>query len=53
VRVSDTVHADLAWSYRTPLPESQKVAGLIAFYNEKVDLYVDGERQDRPTTKFS
>jgi uncharacterized protein (DUF427 family) len=53
VRVGDTVHADLAWSYRTPLPEGQKVAGLIAFYSERVDLYVGGERQDRPTTKFS
>jgi uncharacterized protein (DUF427 family) len=53
VRVSDTVHEDLAWSYRTPLPESQKIAGLIAFYNEKLDIYVDGARQERPTTKFS
>ena len=32
----------MAWSYRTPLPESQKIAGLISFYGEKVDLYVDG-----------
>jgi uncharacterized protein (DUF427 family) len=53
VRVGDTAHTDLAWSYRTPLPESQKIAGLISFYNEKVDLYVDGERQDRPSTKFA
>ncbi|NRQ32156.1 DUF427 domain-containing protein [Nonomuraea sp. NN258] len=44
---------DLAWSYRTPLPESQKVAGLIAFYNEKLDIYVDGELQERPKTPFS
>src|SRR5690606_20200851 len=44
---------DLAWSYRTPLPESEKIAGLIAFYDEKVDVYVDGVRQDRPTTKFA
>ena len=36
--------ADVAWSYRTPLPESQKIAGLISFYPEKVDLYVDGVR---------
>jgi uncharacterized protein (DUF427 family) len=43
--VGDAVHADLAWSYRTPLPESQKIAGLISFYNEKVDLYVDGVLQ--------
>ncbi|MFI7699745.1 DUF427 domain-containing protein [Nonomuraea sp. NPDC049480] len=44
---------DLAWSYRTPLPESERVAGLIAFYNEKLDIYVDGEREERPKTKFS
>jgi uncharacterized protein (DUF427 family) len=53
VRAGDAVHADLAWSYRTPLPESQKIAGLIAFYNEKVDLHVDGVRQERPSTKFA
>lgn len=44
---------DLAWSYRTPLPESEKVAGLIAFYDEKLDVYVDGELQERPKTKFA
>lgn len=40
--------ADLAWSYRTPLPESQRIAGLVSFYNEKVDIYVDGVLQPRP-----
>jgi uncharacterized protein (DUF427 family) len=53
VRVGDRVHDDLAWSYRTPLPESQKIAGLVAFYNEKLDIYVDGVLQSRPSTKFS
>jgi uncharacterized protein (DUF427 family) len=53
VRARENVHDDLAWSYRTPLPESQKIAGLIAFYNEKVDIYVDGALQQRPLTKFS
>jgi uncharacterized protein (DUF427 family) len=53
VRTGDELHADLAWSYRTPLPESHKIAGLVAFYNEKVDLYVDGVRQEHPVTKFS
>ena len=39
VRAPDgEIHADLAWSYRAPLPESQKVAGLIAFLDEKVDV---------------
>jgi uncharacterized protein (DUF427 family) len=53
VRTGDDVHADLAWSYRTPLPESQKIAGLVAFYNEKADIHVDGVLQERPVTKFS
>jgi uncharacterized protein (DUF427 family) len=53
VRTGDSLHEDLAWSYRTPLPESQKIAGLVAFYNEKVDIYVDSVRQERPSTKFS
>lgn len=44
-RIGDKLHADVAWSYRTPLPESQKIAGLIGFYTEKVDLYVDGIKQ--------
>jgi uncharacterized protein (DUF427 family) len=42
VNTGDNVHEDLAWSYRTPLPESERIAGLIAFYNDKVDAYVDG-----------
>ncbi|GAA3131698.1 DUF427 domain-containing protein [Streptosporangium carneum] len=44
---------DLAWSYRTPLEESGRVAGLICFYDEKVDVYVDGVLQERPKTPFS
>ncbi len=44
---------DLVWIYRAPLPESQKIAGLACFYDEKVDVYLDGELQDRPATPFS
>jgi len=43
--LGDSVKADIAWSYRTPLPESQKIAGLISFYPERVELYVDGVKQ--------
>ena len=53
VRLEDTVHENLAWSYPSPLPESQKIAGLMAFYNEKLDIDIDGVRQERPATKFS
>jgi len=41
-------HADVAWCYRAPFPESQKIAGLVAFYNERVDLLVEGALQERP-----
>ena len=47
------VRPDLVWMYRAPLPESQKIAGLACFYNEKADIYVDGELQQRPRTIFS
>jgi uncharacterized protein (DUF427 family) len=47
------VHKDVVWIYRSPLPESQKIAGLACFYNERVELYVDGELIPRPKTPFS
>lgn len=46
-------YEDFLWGYRSPFPESQKIAGLGCFYNEKVDLHVDGVLLDRPRTKFS
>jgi uncharacterized protein (DUF427 family) len=52
IRDGEALHEDLAWSYPAPLPESQKVAGLIAFYDEKLDIEVDGALQVRPRTKF-
>ena len=45
VAVEGHEREDAAWSYPTPLPESERVAGLICFYPEKVDLFVDGARQ--------
>src|SRR3954464_9311126 len=51
--LDDRRHDDLVWCYRAPFPEVQKIAGLVCFFNEKVDLYVDSERWERPRTKFS
>jgi uncharacterized protein (DUF427 family) len=53
VDTGTSVAKDVVWSYPTPLPESERVAGLVCFYNEKVDLRVDGQLQDRPKTTFS
>lgn len=51
--VDGQVHENILWGYDSPLPESQKVTGLVSFYNEKVDVFVDEEMADRPKTKFS
>ena len=53
VMVNDEVHEDIVWGYDSPLLESQKIGGLVAFYNEKVDVYLDEVLQERPKTKFS
>jgi uncharacterized protein (DUF427 family) len=53
VDTGTSVHEDLVWIYRLPLPESQKIAGLAAFYDERVDVFIDGVQQRRPQTKFS
>lgn len=53
VKAGAETFKDLAWSYKTPFPENVKIAGLLAFYNERADFIVDGERQTRPKTKFS
>ncbi|HEV2374035.1 MAG TPA: DUF427 domain-containing protein [Streptosporangiaceae bacterium] len=51
--IGDTVHRDIAWSYDFPTLQVQAIAGLVAFYNERVDLFLDGEPLPRPKTLFS
>jgi uncharacterized protein (DUF427 family) len=41
--------ADLGWSYQQPLPEVAPIAGMVAFWNERVHVFVDGERRERPS----
>jgi uncharacterized protein (DUF427 family) len=53
VRIGQSVHEDLAWSYDFPTAGLRAIAGLVAFYNEKVDVFVDGRELDRPSTHFS
>ena len=44
---------DVAWSYESPSAEVGKIAGMIAFFNERVDLVIDGQLQPRPVTPWS
>jgi uncharacterized protein (DUF427 family) len=45
--------ADVVWCYRLPIPEAAAIAGLVCFFNERVDLELDGELQERPETPWS
>ncbi len=53
VRIGETLHRDLAWSYDFPTRQLLPITGLVAFYNEKVDISLDGQPLDRPVTHFS
>jgi len=54
VKIGDRLIPDLVWYYRYPSVEAAKIAGLVCFYNEKVDkLIVDGEEQPKPVTPWS
>jgi uncharacterized protein (DUF427 family) len=44
---------DVAWTYRQPLREAREVTDRVAFFNEDVDLVIDGERLERPVTPWT
>jgi hypothetical protein len=39
---------DLGWSYEQPLPDVPAISGLVAFWDEQVDVFLDGERREPP-----
>jgi uncharacterized protein (DUF427 family) len=41
-------HEDIGWSYEEPLPPVVAITGLVAFWNERVDVAIEGERRERP-----
>lgn len=51
--IGDRAIDDIAWSYPSPIPENPRIAGLVCFRNERIDLFVDGELQQRPVTPWS
>jgi uncharacterized protein (DUF427 family) len=51
--VGDRVLDDIAWTYMAPIPEIPKIEQLIAFFDEHVDVWVDGELQERPVSAWS
>ncbi|KXJ90222.1 hypothetical protein Micbo1qcDRAFT_136387 [Microdochium bolleyi] len=49
----ESVLKDVVWYYRNPTAECAAVAGALCFYNEKVDIELDGEKLERPDTPWS
>jgi uncharacterized protein (DUF427 family) len=49
---SDTVHKDLAWMYAFPTRQLLPISGLLAFYNERVDIFLEDRLLPRPKTHF-
>jgi uncharacterized protein (DUF427 family) len=52
-RIGDRLVEDIVWSYPAPIPESPKIEKLLSFFNERVELYVDGALQTRPMSRYS
>jgi uncharacterized protein (DUF427 family) len=49
-QVGDELHKNLVWSYETPIPAAAQIAGLMCFYNERVELTISDQHQQDPTT---
>lgn len=53
-KIGSRIIPDIAWYYTYPALEASKVAGMICFFNERVDaLYVDDVEQPKPKTQWS
>ncbi len=51
--LGDATERNVVWSYAEPIAECPKIKGLLCFFNERVDLYVDGVLQPRPISPWS
>jgi uncharacterized protein (DUF427 family) len=44
-QVGDEIYKDLVWSYETPIPGAEQIAGFMSFYPDRVELTVSDARQ--------
>jgi uncharacterized protein (DUF427 family) len=49
----DELEEDVVWTYREPRRGMEDIKDLVCFFNERVDLEVDGELEERPETQWS
>jgi len=52
IEMNGATHQDLAWAYDFPARQLLLIAGSLAFYNEQVDMFIEGEPVQRPKTHF-
>ncbi len=48
-----SVEEDVVWYYPEPIPEAAQVKDLLCFYNERVDIELDGELAKRPESPWA
>jgi uncharacterized protein (DUF427 family) len=53
VTAGETTLPNMAWSYEQPLDDVTGIAGLVSFYQERLDLWLDGEPVERVRTPWS
>ena len=53
VKVGERVFPDIVWSYPDPIPECPKIKDYLCFFNEHVDIVLDGAPVPRPVTPWS
>ncbi|HVS48579.1 MAG TPA: DUF427 domain-containing protein [Candidatus Dormibacteraeota bacterium] len=51
---ADGTICDIAWCYEAPAHEVARIAGMVAFFNERVEaIYVDGKETPKTRTPWS
>jgi uncharacterized protein (DUF427 family) len=51
--IDGTTHRDLAWTYVRPIESATAITELVCFFDERVDVTVDGDPVERPVTAWS
>ncbi len=53
LELDGATHADIVWSYEDPIDSMTAIAGRLAFFDERVDVTIDGEVRERPQTQWT
>ena len=53
LELDGAAHPDIVWSYEDPIEGMEAIAGRLAFFDERVDVTIDGVPQERPRTQWT